>query len=282
MPTDAAHRSFLEDVAAAQGYQPLSEAKVFGLERGESFVSIAGDDGICGLGVAVAHSAPNGTRWAVETAVHPSMQFPAFEERLLTATVDLVPEGERHTVWSARASLDGVLERSGYLPVRSLVEMGVDLPLGTSAVLPVRRFAADDLDDLIDLNNTAFADHPEAGNLDRQAMAQLSAQPWFDPDGILLHPPDGPIVAFCWTKVHPDGRGEIYRIGVRPKEAGMGIGSSITEQGLNHLAAEHGCTEGFLWVDETNAAAVAMYQRIGFTPRRRNREFAARRVQPNR
>ena len=75
----------------------------------------------------------------------------------------------------------------------------------------------------------------------------------------------------CTTRAHTSW-GEIYVIAVDPSFVGHGFGSLLTIAGLESLAA-HGATEAMLYVDCNNTAAVAMYEKLGFTPRYRERAF---------
>ena len=79
----------------------------------------------------------------------------------------------------------------------------------------------------LEVNNRAFAEPSRTGRLDaRRRLAQRQAEPWFDPDGFLLHERDGRLAAFCWTKVHHESDpvvGEIYVIAVDPDFHGLGV-----------------------------------------------------------
>jgi len=78
---------------------------------------------------------------------------------------------------------------------------------------------------------------------------------------------DGAMLGFHWTKIHPDGVGEVYVVGIDPDAQGRGLGRSLTLAGLHYLR-ERGVREVMLYADEENTAAISMYRKLGFTPAR--------------
>ena len=85
---------------------------------------------------------------------------------------------------------------------------------------------------------------------------------------------DAGIAGFNWTKLHPDrGESEIYVVGVDPDRKAAGLGKALLVAGLEHMASKgmHTCC---LYVDEANEAALAMYEKFGFTEDHRDREYA--------
>jgi mycothiol synthase len=90
------------------------------------------------------------------------------------------------------------------------------------------------------------------------------AEPWFDAADFLVAERAGELLGFHWTKVHPDGAGEVYVLGVSPNAQGLGLGRALLVRGLRLLAA-HGCPVVLLYVDGDNDTAMRLYERDGFT-----------------
>ncbi|NUS14879.1 MAG: mycothiol synthase, partial [Streptomyces sp.] len=115
------------------------------------------------------------------------------------------------------------------------------------------------------VNAAAFAHHPEQGSLTQRDLDDRMSEPWFDPAGFFLAFRGDRLVGFHWTKVHEElGLGEVYVVGVAPGEQGGGLGRALTAVGLRHLAADRGLPGVLLYVDADNAAAVSVYERLGF------------------
>jgi mycothiol synthase len=92
-------------------------------------------------------------------------------------------------------------------------------------------------------------------------------------DGFLLTEQNDEIIGFCWTRVHENGDGEIYRIAVPPIRQGRGLGRSLVLAGFEHLSGHCDLRRGTLWVDRDNERAVALYASLGMTQDSVNREF---------
>jgi mycothiol synthase len=120
------------------------------------------------------------------------------------------------------------------------------------------------------VNARAFATHPEQGRWTRADLELREAESWFDPAGFFLAWRDGRLLGSHWTKVHPAGEagvqpiGELYVLGIDPDAQGMRLGRALTDLGLAHLRAR-GLSHVLLYVEEDNTAAVALYERSGFT-----------------
>lgn len=141
------------------------------------------------------------------------------------------------------------------------------VPLGDIAVpegVTVRGYRDDDKEQLLRVNAAAFADHPEQGGMDAANLAARMAEPWFDPDGLLVaEDRDGSILGFHWTKQHSPDLGEVYVVAIAPEAQGRGLGGVLTLAGLHHLAGR-GVAEVLLYVESDNRPAISVYRRLGF------------------
>lgn len=265
-------QQFLDTVTAETGFPVLSEAKMFSLEDPELSMVIAEDDRIVAVGAAARHEHSDGdVHHAIETAVIPSMQFPAFEQVVAESALAMVPSGPI-SFWSMRSTLDTALGELGFRARRTLVHMEVDLPLPEHHGL-FRSLAPGEHRAMIDVNNAAFSAHREASSMTEDEFEMLADQPWFDRSGIIVATSEDRLVGFCWTKVHAGGQGEIYRLAVDPSAQGHGLGRQLVLAGFGYLCAERGVETGMLWVDEVNRPALKMYESMGMRQDRFNREY---------
>ncbi len=147
-------------------------------------------------------------------------------------------------------------------PLRAEIEVP-NLPDGVT----LRTFVTgQDEDAWLGLNASAFARHPEQGGWTREDLDLREREPWFDPGGFFLAERDGRLAGFHWTKIHagPPPIGEVYVVGVDPGERGAGLGRTLTLVGLRYLR-DRGLDQVMLYVDESNAPAIRMYESLGFT-----------------
>lgn len=175
-------------------------------------------------------------------------------------------------VWShgRRSRLAPALERRRFRQQRELFqlrrplsELPDDPPLPADVV--VRAFRPEyDEDSWLAVNAAAFRTHPEQGRRTLAELQSLMAQPWFAAEDFLLAERGDTLLGYHWTKVHEDGLGEVYVLGIGPDAQGMGLGNALLVRGLRHLA-ERGCETVLLYVDGDNTAARRLYERAGFT-----------------
>lgn len=209
---------------------------------------------------------------AAELVVHPAHRGRGHGRALGSAL--LAASGKRLRVWahgghSAARHLAQVLGLTLFRELRQMRRPLTDFELPEPALpegVTVRTFVPGQDDAAwLAVNAEAFAHHPEQGSLTQRDLDDRKAQPWFDPDGFFLAERAGRLVGFHWTKVHAEERlGEVYVVGVRPGAQGGGLGKALTITGLRHLAAA-GLPTAMLYVDADNKAAVAVYERLGFT-----------------
>lgn len=219
---------------------------------------------------------------AMMLAVHPEHRRKGHGTRLLQALLSEYPE---NAVWSF-SSLPGSAElaaRCGLVATRELLRM--ERPLDDTLELPsdaivIDTFRPEDADRIVEINAAAFAHHPEQGRLTREEFDDLTSQPWFSAEGLLVARIDGTPVGFHWTKRH--GRatqeapiGEVYVIAVDPTHEGLGIGRALLAAGLQHLRKE-GERRVELFVEADEQRVVEMYRRAGFTICARDTSYGRR------
>lgn len=257
LPDAAAVRALAAALEARDGAPPLSDQALGRLADG-AVTHLVAEDG--GRLVGYAQRDGDGAEVAGE---------PEALDMLLTA---VEAAGGPLQVWThgQRAPLAPVLDAHGYERTRTLHQLlrpdlsGLADPTLAPGIV-LRPFTVGrDEDAWLAVNAAAFAAHPEQGRWTRADLAAREAEGWFDPAGFLVADRAGEMLGFHWTKVHPDGAGEVYVLGVSPAAQGLGLGGALLVRGLEHLR-RHGCPEVLLYVDGDNTAAMNLYERDGFT-----------------
>ena len=225
--------------------------------------------------LAYAQAARGARRWDLELAYdhRPEVAGEALEAAAAAvgATLDAVAEagGGPVTLWitQAQPAHDRLAGAVGLTPARDLWQVRRPLPVDEAWSLPTRPFVVgQDEAAWLAVNNRAFDWHPEQGGWTLDDLRAREAEPWFDPDGFLVHTDEGEMTGFCWTKVHADHDpplGEIYVIAVDPARHKRGLGRALVLAGLDHLARA-GLSVGMLYVDADNAPATRLYDSLGF------------------
>ncbi len=268
--------ALLAEAQTADGHRPLGEHKWLDLVHGgrtgfAGFVARRRPDGRL---VGYAQLSQGHHTWGIEVVVAPDRRGAEDGvgiDLLRAALREVADQGGGHVhLWVPKPTplSDTIATAAGLRQGRDLLQMRVSLPLEDShSTLPVRPFnPAHDEAAWLAVNNRAFANHPEQGGWTLETLRERENEPWFDPDGFLLHERDGVLAGSCWTKVHPDTSpplGEIYVISVDPAFRGIGLGRALAVAGLEHLAAK-GTGTGMLYVDATNTPAVSLYRSLGF------------------
>ena len=218
----------------------------------------------------------------LDLAVHPDARGRGIGTELARAALQDAPRVE---AWSHadHPAAARIAERFGLRRERDLRIMArptsepvhlMDIPPG----IAVRTFTSADSDAVLAINAHAFATHPEQGHMTIEDFLERTSEPWFDPDGLFLavsseNPAE--VFGFHWTKVHRDENppyGEVYVVAVSPKAAGRGLGTLLTQVGLQHLA-QTGVGEVILYVDGDNDSAIAVYEGQGFRVRRTETQY---------
>lgn len=264
------------EAAASDEVQPLSEQVLLHVRGG-------GTPGAVNLlltaGGALAGFAHLDSAGSAELMVGPSFRGQGRGRELAGALTEAA-DGLPLRIW-AHGDLPAarrLAASAGFTRDRALLQMRrpLDGPLPEPAMpggITVRTFAPGrDEERWLDLNGRAFAEHPEQGSWTGDDLGQREREPWFDPAGFFLAERGGTLAGFHWTKIHPPGEtggqgtaiGEVYVVGVDPSERGTGLGRALTLTGLAYLR-ERGLAEVLLYVDESNTAAVQLYESLGFS-----------------
>jgi mycothiol synthase len=279
-PAEAQAVLRLADAAAARdGVAPLSEQVVLhvrdGGGPGDRNVLLWQGGELAGFAHLDAAAGPEGG--SGELVVHPAHRGQGLG-RMLVRAIAAEAGGRPVRLWAhgdlpAAAALAA---SAGFTRTRALWRMtrplaaplpGPRLPAG----ITVRTFVPGrDEPQWLALNARAFAGHPEQGRWTREDIDRREREPWFDPGGFFLAGRGPRLAGFHWTKIHPAGgpgggpEGEVYVIGVDPAEQGTGLGRALTLTGLRYLR-DRGLAEVMLYVDESNPAAIRLYESLGFS-----------------
>lgn len=293
-------RALLEQATDADGTPPMSEHVLLHLPaggdtRGRNLLMRDGESVLAYAHLDVTDAVEGSS---AELVVAPGARGRGLGRALVTELLEQSPDG-RLRLWAhGDVPAAGRLARSlGFSRSRVLLQLRRALSGPTAAPLPevglpagieLRTFrVGSDEAAWTRLNNRAFADHPDQGGWRVEEVRLREKEPWFDPAGFFLAERDDRLVGFHWTKVHgghgaesphehdfPDHDdaehhdhppiGEVYVVGVDPDEQGRGLGPALTLAGL-HSLRDRGLSDVLLYVDESNAAAVRVYERLGFT-----------------
>lgn len=287
--------ALVDAVTAHDGVRPLSEHVMLHLRYGgdEPARNLLLYDGDQLAGYAHLDTTDPVEGASAELAIEPEHRGRGLGRRLVDAVVADAPGRLRLWAHGQSASAVTLARAMGFRRERVLWQMRRSLfstvpephwPAGVS----VRTFVVgQDEPAWLEVNNRAFADHPDQGQWTLDDVRMREQEPWFDAAGFFLAERDGALVGFHWTKVHGarsttlhgarhsdaehdhdhhhdhDPIGEVYVVGVDPTMQGQGLGPALTLRGLQHLRAL-GLSQVMLYVDETNTAAIKTYENLGF------------------
>jgi ribosomal protein S18 acetylase RimI-like enzyme len=133
-----------------------------------------------------------------------------------------------------------------------------DRPGSAAEGLEVRRFTDRDRSAVAALVDAAFpASHVPGSRID-EGRDRI----------VLVAVADERVVGFVAAERQEDGTGYLDLVAVAEGERGRGTGAALVEAALAALVGRFGCPTVHLTVRETNHAARALYDRLGFTEER--------------
>lgn len=286
-------RDFVTAIEMDHGHPILSDhlRVVFESERDLPAGFVIGRAHDNGETLAVALAAPGHGRHVLEVVI-PHAHISTSATRALAAQLIAAVAEETanvgghalnwwvsaHEGWADTVALDLSMR-----PERELLQMRMSLSEDhcsefASIACSTNSLSVDaDLDAALELNNRAFAGHPEQGGWTHDDLSRRINAPWFNTADVRVHRRGGNVIAFCWTKRHDatehDGvLGEIYVVAVDPEHHGTGLGRGIVAAGLHHIGTKIS-SEAMLYVDASNDAAVNLYTRLGMGVHHRERAW---------
>lgn len=272
--------ALIAGAVAADGVEPLGEAVVRELsdERTQHLLAFddGGEDVIGYLNLALGRDGADAT---AELVVDRDSRNRGVGAAMVRAAADRAAGPVRFWAHGTLPAARAVADKCGLVAVRELLQLGRTASVDTAetagmAVPQGIRIStyggAQDRAELLRVNNAAFSWHPEQGGWSDAELDERMNADWFDPAGLFLAFDDdtGSLLGFHWTKVHPDGRGEVYVLAVDPAAQGRGLGRLLTGWGLRHLAHRSSGPAAppvMLYVESDNTAAVATYRGLGFS-----------------
>lgn len=267
-------RSLIDHAERADGVAPVGEQVMrdLGRQRSHHLIVPGRGDEILGY----LNLTPDAT---AELVVDPRARRGGIGAGLARAAIDR--SGDRVRFWAhgTRLPASQTARSLGLSAVRELLQMRRSLGELPDLVVPegiaIGTYSGEgDHAEILRVNNAAFSWHPEQGGWGVGELAERLAEPWFEPEGLLLarerQTPEK-LLGFHWTKVHHGSLGEVlgevYVLGVDPAAQGRGLGAALTVAGLRHLAQRLDSTrdpEVMLYVEADNTAAVTTYRKLGF------------------
>jgi ribosomal protein S18 acetylase RimI-like enzyme len=135
----------------------------------------------------------------------------------------------------------------------------------------VREITTDDWELMRDVRLAALAEAPYAFGSTYAREADFTEERWrgrfsersatfFAHEETADAAPDGLVGVYV-----EDGAAELVSMWVRPSARGLGVGEALVEA-VAAWAKAHDFRSLFLWVTESNANAVRLYERLGFAP----------------
>lgn len=184
-------------------------------------------------------------------------------------------QGLTLTLWSFgdQPAARALAEDQGYTEVRRLLvmqrDMSIPVPPATfGPEVTVRTFTEADGDAWLRVNGTAFAHHPEQGNMTWDDLRARMSEAWFDARDFFVATVPGEdgseeLVGFHWTKKHSATLAEVYVIAVDPEFGGRGLGRNLLNHGLQHMV-DNGAEQVILYVESDQPHVVRLYESSHF------------------
>ena len=288
-------RALIAEAEAHDGASPVSDQAMLAAAQGQRvllrFSEAAGE-----AGEAVAAVAPIAVgivgQGEVDLAVRPDARGRGVGSAALAQTLARTNGELRAWAHGENPAAEALLARAGFAPVRTLLRMALDpallpsdgrdpLALQAPAGLRLRAFDPEQPADAaawVRSNAAAFASHPEQGRITEADFALMRQEPWFEPDDLILlaEEPGPELAGSAWIKTVRGDEGvecELYAVGVRPEQAGRGLGRLLLDVALARMA-QHAPTRVTLYVDGENERAVRLYEHASFTVDSRSRQWA--------
>ncbi len=287
----ASARRLFDAAERADGTSPVSDQAMLGTTQGrrELFLFSTGTDsgGADGDDPVAAAILGEGE---LDLAVRPEARRRGIGRAALDHLLDRVDRGDVHELrsWAhgENPAAHALLEPAGFEPIRTLYRLALDPALLETALAGSRPlpagFRAVTFDpgdpahaaSWVRVNSAAFATHPEQGSITLEDFAALTAEPWFDPDDLVLafDESTGELAGSTWVKTvrtpaepgaAAETETELYALGVDPAYAGRGLGAALLGETLRRMR-QHDPQRITLYVDGTNTRARELYHRAGF------------------
>ncbi len=262
------------EIERLDGYDPLTEEARLAVAAGTALDGIVAETG--GRIAGYAHLRPEADATIVETAVPPAVRAD-----LAAPLVDAALAGVTGPVrvWVSVPETVAVCRDRGLSEIRRMVHLIRSLPPDEATRVP-RAFEISlfrphlDIEGLLEVNNAAFAGHPDNASWTQSTVRDRMEREWFDVNGVFLARERGRVVGVCWTKLHPNQVGEIYVIAIHPEVQGRSLATGLVLTGLWDLYQRCGARTAILYTEADNERARGLYERLGFEILRTRRCFA--------
>jgi ribosomal protein S18 acetylase RimI-like enzyme len=138
-------------------------------------------------------------------------------------------------------------------------------------MIVVREITVDDWELLREVRLAALAEAPQAFASTHAGESALTEEQWrgrISERSVMFfarQDSDGSAPLGLAGVYIQDADANLVSMWVRPSGRGLGVGEALVQAAAS-WAKEHDCPAMFLWVTESNAPAVRLYERCGFTP----------------